>query len=52
MAKLNLPDYKSKLVITPQFEILFEHAKPNFFHRFFYWFLLGWKWENYNKGNE
>ena len=38
--------YKSQVTLNCGYRILFEQSKPNAFWRFWYWFLLGWKWEN------
>lgn len=40
------PRYKTRLIINCGYQILYEQPMPNRFRRFWYWFLLGWKWEN------
>ncbi|MDD5517879.1 MAG: hypothetical protein PHV98_00825 [Candidatus Omnitrophica bacterium] len=43
--------YKSKLVLMPEFSIMFVTKKPNWWWRFWQWFLLGWRWEDVIDGN-
>lgn len=35
----------ARLYLTNEYFILSSGRIPNVFHRFFYWVLLGWKWE-------
>lgn len=39
------PPPRSILTITPQFKIEYHETPPNRWRRFWYWALLGWKWE-------
>lgn len=41
----NIPKDKSKLKITPTLHVYSSKKYPNWFHRFWYWALLGWTWE-------
>jgi hypothetical protein len=43
--ELKFPVYKSRLHITPDFSIPHEQPVPNPWRRFWYWALLGWRWE-------
>ncbi len=36
---------KSALVITPFFRVMLPHPMPGRWVRFWYWLLLGWRWE-------
>lgn len=43
---LGLPETKSTLIMHDSFLIFeFPTPMPNIWHRFWYWFLLGWRWE-------
>ncbi len=37
--------YHSRVNVTPNFTISSERPLPNPWRRFWYWALLGWKWE-------
>lgn len=39
------PEYKSQVFITPTFTAEFTYKCPNWWHRFWFWVLLGWRWE-------
>ena len=37
---------RSALVISPMFRVMMTTPKPNAWWRFWYWALLGWRWED------
>jgi hypothetical protein len=43
--RIGLPPYRSIARVTPEFAIYCTGPPPNPWHRFWYWALLGWKWE-------
>lgn len=45
-ASLNCAIYKSRARINGEVWFDFIAPRPNLFHRFWYWALLGWTWES------
>ena len=45
-ARVAEPEMKSHLFITDSFIVHLPTPKPNLWRRFWYWFLLGWKWRD------
>lgn len=43
---LAVPPYFSRLHIAPNFVVDCDRPRPSAFRRFWYWALLGWKWED------
>ena len=46
------PQYRSRVSFNndTNFLIYFSTPRPNWFRRFWYWALLGWKWEAIEEG--
>lgn len=42
---IHRPAYKALLIITADFHIQSARPLPNRWRRFWYWALLGWRWE-------
>ena len=43
--KMQLPNYKSRLIISDVFLVMSERSCPNAWRRLWYWILLGWRWK-------
>jgi hypothetical protein len=44
METLKIPRNESELIVNEGLTFTFQKPMPNWWHRFWYWVLLGWKW--------